>query len=239
MPVKHPHLALVVLAIPAMASAADLILQQGVDSYAGTSDVSVFEERLSNANGAHPGLFVGNTRADNSRRAFIRFDLGAVPAGAEITAARLEFVVVQGKGGTRTVSAHRVTQAWSEGTTNSGGAGGRGGSSQAGDTTWSHATFPDTVWTTPGGTFAATASGSGQAQDFGALTISGAGLLADVQAFLADPSQNLGWALIGDESEGETAKKLHSRESTTTASRPKLVLTVSAPATPAEGWMLL
>lgn len=220
---------------------AEIVLSQGLNGYSGAADATMFQELANNAGGASTGFFAGNTRFDAARRALLRFDLSTIPDGADVTAARLELVVVQGKGGDQTMTLHRVLEVWNEGTTAATGAGGQGAASAAGDTTWLATSHPSRLWSLPGGNFELDASATGIAGDnAGVVTVmEGAGLLADIRGFLAAPEQNFGWVLLGNEAEGETAKKFHSKESTTAASRPRLVLTVadSAPAA-ATGWMM-
>jgi hypothetical protein len=52
---------------------------------------------------------------------------------------------------------------------------------------------------------------------------------ADIQAWLDQPSQNFGWALVGDESSPSSAKRLDSRSAANPAARPELRVTYFAP----------
>jgi hypothetical protein len=170
------------------------------------------------SDGAGPTLFAGNNGQDLARRALLLFDVaGALPAGALI-------INVSNVSNTtaRTFSLHRVVADWGEGTSST--SGGSGAPATAGDATWLHTRWPDQLWDTPGGDFAATPSA--------ALVISGVALYAcaapamasDVQAWLDDPAGNHGWLMMGDEVTLNTAKRLDSRENPTASQRPMLIV---------------
>ena len=50
-------------------------------------------------------------------------------------------------------------------------------------------------------------------------------MVADVQAWLDDPSGNFGWIVVGNEAKNQTAKRFDSKEGGTTANRPVLTVT--------------
>lgn len=178
-------------------------------------------------------LFVGRTNQDGQgpatisiRRGLVRFDIaGLVPAGSTITSVALAMREVQGNNGNQTVSLHRVTHHWGEGTSYWSGA--QGSAATAGDTTWVYATITGTSpapagtpWSTPGGDYVGTASGSvvvttaaGAGQTFTWSSATGPGLVADVQGWLDAPATNFGWIMIGNEAQGQTVKRFNSRES--------------------------
>jgi len=199
------------------AAAAVVTLRQDVSGYAGTKDATLFATDTANSAGGYPYLYVGVTQNRGPRRALISFDLSAITPASTVTSATLQFFVepelsrpeiVQG-------AAHRMTKAWTEGNTLLvGSSGGTGSPAQPGDSTWSHVSYNTVSWTTAGGDFAATASGTGT---FGApgsyVTISGAGLAADVQSWVTAPSTNFGWAVLGDEALEWNAKRFFSSES--------------------------
>lgn len=188
------------------------------------------DPQLSNGQG---DIFVGRTNQDgqgpatiSTRRGLIAFDVAGsgIPAGATITAVTLTMRDVMGLNGDRATKLHLATAEWGEGA--SFFSGGVGGPAMEGDATWFYrfynATTPaaSTPWTTPGGDFAATASASsiisddlGGGQLFTWNSAANPQLLADVQSWLANPAGNFGWAMIGVESAGQTAKRLNSGES--------------------------
>jgi hypothetical protein len=194
-------------------------------------------------------IFVGRTNQDPSgptmisiRRGLIHFDIGgAIPAGATITDVSLTLRDVMGLNGDRPTSLHRTLQDWGEGTSFQGG--GMGSPATDGDATWLYRFYNTSnpalspTWTTPGDDFSSTASASTVvSDDLGGgqlFTWAGAGMVADVQNWLNNPSANFGWLLMGTESVTQTAKRLNSGESTTSPNRPP-VLTITFVPEPAS-----
>ena len=177
---------------------------------------------LSNATG--PSLFfgqTGNNAGQVLRRALLRFDLSSIPPGSTIENVSLAITVdLVPPGATGfDASLHRVLSDWGEGSSFAPGAGGGGGASTTGDATWIHTFFDDQFWSTPGGDFqtsasAATALNNGNGQFTFASTAS---LVADVQAWVNQPSQNFGWMLLGEEDNPQNARRIGSRENTSAA----------------------
>lgn len=181
---------------------------------------------LSNGQG---DIFVGRTNQNGQgpstisiRRGLVRFDVaGAVPAGAVVTSASLTMWDVRGLNGSQTIGLHRALADWGEGASFFNG--GVGGPAEAGDATW-FSRFYDAAnpsqgpaWTNPGGDFDPTVSGSAVVTEHpsdveAAFTWTGAGMVADVQGWLDDPSGNFGWLLLGNEAMGQTAKRFRSGE---------------------------
>ncbi|BBO33471.1 PEP-CTERM sorting domain-containing protein [Lacipirellula parvula] len=185
-------------------------------------------------------IFVGRTNQDGQgpatismRRGLMAFDIAGsgIPAGATITSVTLTMRDVMGLNGDRNVTLHRTSADWGEGT--SFFSGGQGGPATTGDSTWFYrfydATTPaaSTPWATPGGDYAPTASGGsivsddlGAGQVFTWSSAANPAMIADIQFWLANPASNFGWTIIGDESAGQTAKRLNSSESTTAPNMP-------------------
>jgi len=106
---------------------------------------------------------------------------------------------------------------------------GGGGVAEAGDATWVHRVFPDTLWSTPGGAFSPTASAVQQVASVASYTFgSTAEMVTDVQGWLDDPSDNHGWALVLPSPAIGSAKRFNSREHGTASSRPRLTVTYEA-----------
>ncbi len=190
-----------------------------------TSDNTLYEDRegnIGNSRGQH--LFVGKTLRGPVRRALLAFDLGDhIPADATISNVELLFAVSQTQGGAQNLFLQRVLRHWGEGLSDAHEPEGQGIEALDGDATWLHAFYPDSLWSTPGGDFATTASAS--------LIVDGGGtyiwestpkLVSDVQGWLDTPQQNFGWAIVGNEVEPKTAKRIFSREHETAAQRPQL-----------------
>lgn len=192
------------------------------------------------SNGAGSAMFAGrNSQTNNSRRrGVVRFDLdGLVPEGATITSATLRLYQDAANNDPRTVTLHRVLQAWGEGTSVAGGSSGGGGgaTSTAGDATWIHTSFPGVLWSTPGGSFETDAAASTSVAGVGFWEWSSPALLDEVRSFIANPGLNFGWLLRGDESTAGTSKRFLTREADADF-RPQLVLTYIP--SPGAAWAL-
>jgi hypothetical protein len=176
------------------------------------------------ADGAGPHVWTSVTNGGFTRRALLRFELSAVPAGSVVTAVELSLTQSRSLS-SHNVTVHRLTAAWTEGPANPGNAG-AGAAASAGDVTWLSRSFPGSPWGTPGGDFVAQAS---------AITLADAGagairvtwpstptLVDDVQRWVNTPAANHGWVLIGDETDGQKGKRFDSRDNGIAANRPCL-----------------
>ncbi|MEI7657220.1 MAG: DNRLRE domain-containing protein [Phycisphaerae bacterium] len=186
-------------------------------------------------------LYTGMTSNGSLRRGLIAFNLAAIPAGSTITDVRFSVRVSRTITATERIGLHRMRSNWGEGQSNSDGQMGGGGGAAAtlGDATWTHAFFGSTLWTSLGGDFEAAPSASQQLVGTGIYTFSGPGLVQDVQSWLAAPSTNFGWAIIGNESVSGSAKRLDSRNTAIPANRPSLVVTYTPIPAPASLAVLL
>ncbi len=193
-------------------------------------DNTLFEDiNGATSNGAGASVFVGNNSQGNARRALLAFDLSSIPAGSAVTGVSLTMYMAQSQAPTQTVTVHRVLAGWGEGASNSGPSGGNGTDAAPGDATWLHREYDSLLWASAGGDFAA---GSGAATVVGGVgfyTWSGAGLVADVQAWVDGALPNDGWLLLGDEVTLSTSKRFVSREGTDVGQRPKLVVEYVVP----------
>ncbi len=201
-----------------------------------STDNSIYEEDGSRSNGEGDFLFVGLTGTNNgmnARRALIAFDVAdELPDDAQVESVELTLHVSAapptGPASTD-VDLHRVSRDWGEGTSDAGTSGGTGAPAESGDATWTHALYDDVTWTTDGGDFEGTPSGT--------ITLGGTGstqsvessntLAADVQSWLDDPASNFGWILVGDEATAHTARRLFGRSHDTEANRPQLTIVYS------------
>ncbi len=196
-------------------------------------DNSIFSENTNSA-GADDGLFSGRTNNGNVRRALLQFDVAnaGIPNGATITGVGLRLRVTQGSG-SHSFALHKVSSNWGEGTSQgTQGGGGRGGAPTANGATWQHRFFPGTTWTKQGGDFDGTVSASKQVQGTGNYTWTTQGLIDDVNAWIAAPANNFGWALLGAEMTSRSARRFASMEHTAAANRPALSITYNVAATP-------
>ncbi len=187
--------------------------------------------QLSNGQGSF--LFAGRNAQDNLRRALLGFDFTAIPAGSTITGATLTLVMDRSISGASDFSLHRLLADWGEGASNAGSPGGSGTTAQAGDVTWTLAIFPGTAWSTPGGTFSATASATTSVDAVGSYQWTSAQMIADVQNWVNAPATNFGW-ILKDSETALSAKRFISAEGTA-GSRPALVVTYTAAPADSDG----
>lgn len=173
---------------------------------------------LSNGEGSH--FFAGFTGQAQLTRGLLMFDVAAeLPSDAIITNATLTMRVsaAASPGIIDGIELRRVTTDWGEGSsvaTGGGGGGGGGGPAADGDATWLHAFSPSTFWTNAGGDFVSTISATQGVGELGLYEWTSSQLASDVQDMLDTPNNNFGWIVFGDESASHSAKRFHSREST-------------------------
>lgn len=168
-------------ALTATASQAAVIILEASES-------AMIHEYLNSGYPNATSLEVGPDANDFIFRSLISFDLSSIPDNAVITSASLTLRTRHNRTGTQvTISLHRITESWVN---------------AEGDVSWTKRDA-STNWSTPGGSYIATASSALT----GTFTIAGAdniftGLEDDVQLWLDNPSQNFGWMLInsGEES---------------------------------------
>lgn len=181
-------------------------------------DATLYETLASPAaNGAGQFLFAGQTFQGlhgYARRAIVRFDLSSIPADAAIVDVRLLLNLVQLQGNPSEISVHRATSDWTAGASDPSGNEGQGADPVADDCTWLYASFDGvnggTAWAHPGGDFARQASASALTIDPGFYEWSSPQLADDVRLFLADPSANHGWFVLGNETQPGTARRFDS-----------------------------
>jgi hypothetical protein len=205
-----------------------------------SKDNSMFEE-ADESNGAGTYLFAGQTAPKNDsarRRALLQWDLSeAIPAGSTIESVSLQLIMNKTITGAQAMTLHKLNQDWGEGASNAFGQEGRGTAAATGDVTWVHTFYPSQTWSSIGGDFVASPSASQTVGGNGTYTWSGAGMVADVQAWVDNPSTNFGWILLG--LEGVTsAKRFWSREATIPADRPMLTITYSEAAATWAGYTI-
>ncbi len=208
------------------------------------TDASIFEELINNSNGLGVYIHAGANGGAQSRRALIKFDLSAIPAGSTITAVTLTLRVddddtatnESGPGNTgpsATIEVRKLTQDWSEGSSIPSSGGGHGTAAGVGDVTWHHRTFSSQTWGTDGGSFSGTVSASTAVTNvIGNKTWTSAAMITDVQGWLNSPATNFGWILKGSaatESTASSARRFASRNASTASQRPKLSITFTPP----------
>jgi hypothetical protein len=209
-------------------------------------DNTLFQTTAGNlSDGGGQALYAGrtgqSTLALQIRRGLLHFNLSSIPAGAAITSASLRLTAEnRGQNGDRAMTLHMLLQDWGQGNSGGGGSGGGlGGPATLNDATWLYRFYVPTspatssTWTTAGGAFSSTSSGSATCPNLGGnFTFNGnstSQMVADIRAWLANPTNNFGWELSGDESTSYTAKRIYSREYPTVSQRPTLTITYSVP----------
>ncbi len=200
-------------------------------------DATLYEGDGSVANGSGSYFFTGATESQNGaaeRRALVAFDIeSAVPPGSTITEVALELNMSRTISGNQTVSLHRILESWGEGPSDPSGQEGGGAAAEDGDTTWVHRTYPSNMWSTVGGAYVASTSGSALIGGTGPYTFdSTSAMVADVQEWLDDPSNNHGWALVIASPPTGSAKRFDSRENVNPDNRPRLKINYEGGMTP-------
>jgi len=167
-----------------------------------SKDNSMFAENgdLSGGNG---GLFAGVTFGlENTtlRRALMHFDLptSIIPVGSTINSVSLRLSVqlaAAPNSGADVLLLHRRSADWGETTLLP--SVGKGTVAQPNDATWRDNFYNTSSWVTPGGDFTAAPSGTITLDtiSFDYTFSAQAGLVADVQNWVNNPSTNFGWLM--------------------------------------------
>jgi spore coat protein A len=177
------------------------------------------------SNGAGRYLYTGKQSSGLERRSVVRFDLSSIPPGAWVESASLQLYCNQATG-SFAVELHRMNADWGEGTSDATGDESSGAAATIGDATWLFRFYNTLSWISPGGDFLSTSSGTRSIASSNAFfTWSSAGVVADVQGWVAAAGSNFGWILIGDEASTANVQRFDSRQSSTAANRPVLTVT--------------
>lgn len=154
---------------------------------------------------------------DPINRALLKFDLSPLPTNAVITAATLRLVVSRSGTSPADFDLDRMLTDWSETSV-----------------TWNNRSA-GTPWTAGGaeanvdyvsmGSATAVLNGAGSTNDF-----SSAGMISDVQSWLANPGANFGWILLAAGEPAGTGKEIASREDA--VNPPLLIVQYGIPSPP-------
>lgn len=188
-------------------------------------DNTIYNDASPLSNGAGEFIHTGVTREGRLRRGLIAFDVaGNLPANAVITGVQLSLNMSQANSSTAVPSSlHRLLADWGEGTSNAPAGEGAGTAATVGDATFINRFHPDIPWTTPGGDFVPVASASTDVGGVGLYFWESNGMIADVQDWLGDPSNNFGWIIrTGNEIDFGDGKRFDSRTNPEAAFRPAL-----------------
>lgn len=212
------------------AAAASLAVEPDRDNVMSQDDTSY-------ASGAGSFLFFGAIASGGARRSLVRFDLAPIPPGSTVSEVSLRFRISKSapQSGNDPMTLHRVTADWGEGTSD-GGTGGGLTQATPGDATWDHRFYgnppgvPRVFWSAPGGDFVSSPSASTTVGGAGTYTVpTSAGLVADVQAWVNEPSSNHGWIMRGNETDSQTARRIFGRTAFSPADRPLLTVEYTPP----------
>ena len=186
------------------------------------------------SNGLGTKVLASKSTTGFIRRGVVSFNLiPAIPPGATVTNAILTLYNVQAGTNAATVTVHKATADWGEGSSLAAGDEDTGASSTTGDATWIHRFYSGTNWTTPGGDFVATESAATSVANAGFYSWTSASVITDVQGWVNNPTTNFGWVIRGKETgPGNALKSFESRQSIDPTRRPKLEITYLASTVP-------
>jgi len=231
---------LVALHVPAALSAGSIVLTPVLDN----TLIEQTNPALQVSNALGDVFFVGRTNqptGSSLRRGLVQFLLdGNIPNNANITGVTLTMRETSGMNGDRTTVLKRVTTEWGEGTSSTSSS--PGAAATNGDATWLYAKYNTNSlllepWSSAGGDFLPAISGSTIVHDdagasqaafftWSSATPGNSQMIADVQYWLTNPTGNLGWVVLGEESVSQTAKRFNSKDS---AFPPQLEVTYIVP----------
>ncbi len=254
----HSRISRVFIVLGIVAFGAPASTRADSTSIIAAHDNTTFQSNPSNSLGGGQAIFVGNNAQNSPRRGLISFDIASnIPTGATINSVQLMLFLIQVPGGAApspTITLYRLSNDWGEGiagNTSTGPNGvGQGFAAADGDATWNarhfSATFP-TLWTTPGGDFAATSSASaaiiGTTLNTPYTWGSTPALVADVQSWLIDSTSNFGWILkTDDETIASNVRSFWSRESARTGQSsfsPQLLVSYTPVPEPTSAILML
>ncbi|MCD4728154.1 MAG: DNRLRE domain-containing protein [Pirellulales bacterium] len=215
-----------------------IVLQDGLNGYAGTDDTSFWTAGPDNNYGARNTLDVGHYYYSGSQlvKSLIRFDLSSIPTGSTVNGATLSFTTAVSNSATVTNELFRVLPAntgWVEGA-------GTGTPASSGEPCWNYHGYNTVPWAGSAGLSTADTDYAAAALDVpqasGAIGNTVTFTFNDVSFFngpggwLANPLDNAGFlfqSVPGTGSGQWTYNQYHSSEGTTVALRPVLTLDVT------------
>lgn len=196
------------VAILALCGPPPLHAQSGVATVA--AEASIFEDQPDDNAGSYSLYCIGNQDTDETRRAFVKFTLPAIPDGATITRVVYEFEQdrVRGQGAgplTADMEMRRALENWEEGSGVQGGGPCGGGSIVAG-VTWNSA---PNVSASLSATEFLPATNNTQITIDTDVGDDDDGLIADIQAWVDSPATNFGWEYrVADEGAADNARRM-------------------------------
>lgn len=221
-------------------------LQSATATFASNKDNTIFSEDIdfnrfySNALGFIYSGQTTNNFGPYNRRGLVSFDVSSLSPGTSVQSVQLKLNLSKaGPSSSGTViELHRLTETWGEGTSINSLNQGYGGPATTNDATWLRRFYNTSSWTSPGGTYSGTISGTATITLPGLVTWgSNAQMVSDVQGWVNTPATNAGWLLLGDEGVIGSACQFDSKESGATP--PSLVVTYQGAPSPTrfESWL--
>ena len=180
--------------------------QEGSEGYTGTNDTYIFDSNPSTVRGAESTIVQDNeSNGDTTRTSLLKFDISTIPSGSTINSANLEFHVdVEGKG----FNMHKMLKPWDEATISF--------TSNRGHLKPNNVDAKNVI----------DVSWPGDNGFVGPISLNVSPIT--IQDWLDGNLSNNGWLLIATDAEGD-GQQLASKESTTQANRPKLIVTYNLP----------
>ncbi|NLE58925.1 MAG: DNRLRE domain-containing protein, partial [Planctomycetes bacterium] len=187
-----------------------VVLQDGLNGYAGTRDTYIFNTDPSTVRGSEVTFVQDYDSETVERRSLLLFDLSSIPAGATIISADFGFyVTAEGQG----FKMHRMLNPWDETTASYASIGNRHFAADDVDAE----SGVDATWT----------GHDGQTGPF-SLAIPA----TTIQDWVDGTMTNNGWLMIATDVTGGDGQQLASREATTQANRPRLTIQYSTSTLP-------
>jgi len=238
---------LAIFAIRAVAAAETVTLLPAQDTPIYADDGVTTFEFAKHSNGAGETLYVGTNGTGSARRSLVQFDLSVLPTGSRVTKAKLTlFCDREPEDAYETLSLHTVLEPWTTGGSNSDvlGTPGQGAPAEPGDSTWYYRSWPGpdqpegVRWSEPGAVFDPAIIAS---QQVGPLSIGGDqnsvyvwssdAMVDSINAWIANPTENFGWIMTGNETQTRSVKRFISVEGRVNNwLKPNLILSVEIPA---------
>ena len=205
------------------------ISQAVTNTFYPVADTSLLEVSPTNNLGGYPGMNAGTTQEFKKTRALMRFDFSSLPTNTVILSADLQIEVTRHPDEPphhSTFGLHRMLRGWGEGNKSPAGQqAGKGLPASPGEATWECAFHPTNAWTIPGGASDVDFSSIESSSQFIYGTFESPyrfettpELVADVTAWIRQPTANFGWMLLcNEESANFTARRFSTREDTLNA----------------------
>lgn len=170
-------------------------------------------------------LFVGKDGEGDIKRSLLRVDLGEeLPSDATIDSVFLLISLNKTRNDEQPLRGYQVLARWIEGSSNAAANEGKGTDASAGDPTWTHRVYPDTLWNQEGGDYGEDILFDGIVDGSGTYSLKAtASFIALMEAWLRNETPNNGFILIGNEEvENGSSKRFASRQFSGSANKPSL-----------------